>query len=192
MNSNSKSHKSSSIFIAAVLVAGLIAIASPSITFAEDDYKEYNEYDSYDQPYTHDDYKEYNEYDSYDQPYTHDDYKEYNEYDSYDQPYKQDKKYEKPGGGYNKAECSVSNFNIDDFTDLDAQIVKSFLTQTENNAESSDENINSIEGTDGSNGIGSNGAGKDRNGGGGLELDFENICLNFGDNDQSGTVGNVP
>ncbi len=60
MNSNSKSHKSSSIFIAAVLVAGLIAIASPSYAFAEeDDYKEYNEYESYDQDYKQDMRKSY-------------------------------------------------------------------------------------------------------------------------------------
>ncbi len=149
MNSNSKSHKSSSIFIAAVLVAGLIAIASPSYAFAEED-----------------------------------DYKEYNEYESYDQPYKQEKKYEKQDGGYNTAECSVSNFNIGEVTDIDAQLVNNWLTQTENNALSSDANINSIEQMDGSNGIGSNDAG--------LEFDFENICLNFGDNENFGTVGSVP
>ena len=97
MNSNSKSHKSSSIFIAAVLVAGLIAIATPSITFAEDDYKEYNEYDSYDQPY-----------------------QEYNEYDSYDQPYKQDmrKSYESKhdGSKYDSFKCNANNFNINKFS----------------------------------------------------------------------------
>jgi hypothetical protein len=50
MNNNSKLQKSSSIFIVAILVAGVIAIASPSIAFAQgndDYYKKHDYYDPY-------------------------------------------------------------------------------------------------------------------------------------------------
>ena len=141
MNNNSKLHKISSIFIAAVLVAGIIAIASPSIAFAEKD----------------------------------------------------EKKYEKQGWKYNKAECSVSNFNIGQVTQFEAEIFNSLLQQTQKPSVASiDENIDSTgQEMDASFGIGSNDGGMERNGGGGLELDFENICLNFGDNENFGTVGSV-
>ncbi|MGB9169016.1 MAG: hypothetical protein WCB31_08830 [Nitrososphaeraceae archaeon] len=140
MNNNSKLHKSSAMLMAAVLVAGVIAIASPSIAFAED------------------------------------------------------KKYEKQGWKYNKAECSVNNFNIGEVTEFEAQIFSSWLQQAENNsAASSDENMDpTVEAMDASFGIESNDVGMERNGGGGIELDLENICLNFGDNENFGTVGSVP
>ena len=80
INSNSKLHKSSSIFLAAVLVAGVIAIASLSLAFAEGSDR-----------------------------------------------YKEDKKYDKPGWKYNKAECSGNNFNIGQVTEFEAQIVDSWL-----------------------------------------------------------------
>ncbi len=146
MNNNSKLHKSSSIFLAAVLVAGVIAIASPSLAFADEDRK-----------------------------------------------YEKDMKYEKQGWKYNKAECSVSNYNIGEFSEFEASILSSMLTQADtNSAASSDENINSIgEEMDASFAIGSNDVGIESNGGSGLELDIENICINFGDNENFGTVGSV-
>jgi hypothetical protein len=140
MNNNSKLHKSSAMLMAAVLVAGVIAIASPSIAFAED------------------------------------------------------KKYEKQGWKYNKAECSVNNFNIGEVTEFEAQIFSSWLNQAENPSVASiNENMDPTgQEMDGSFAIGSNDAGIERNGGGGIELDIENICLNFGDNENFGTVGSVP
>jgi hypothetical protein len=189
---NKKLQSSSAIFIAAVLVAGVIAIASPVTSFAEGSdryYKEDKKHDSYD-PYKE---KKYDSYDPYKEK-KYDSYDPYKEkkYDSYD-PYKEEKKYEKPGWKYNKAECSVSNFNIGEVTQFEAEIVNSWIRQTENDAGASNENINSIaESMDASIGIGSNNNGIERNGGGGIELEIENICLNFGDNENFGTVGSVP
>jgi hypothetical protein len=184
---NKKLQSSSAIFIAAVLVAGVIAIASPVTALAEGSdryYKEDKKHDSYDP------YKE-KRYDSYDP------YKE-KKYDSYD-PYKEDKKYEKPGWKYTGAECYVSNFNIGEVSQFEAQIFDSWLGQAESGATTSSD-INSI-GQDMINSMGEdmeasigidNSNGMERNGGGGLELDIENFCFNAGDNENFGTVGSVP
>ena len=91
MNNNSKLHKSSSIFLAAVLVAGVIAIASPSIAFAEERYeKKYKSYDDYDEMRNSDDpYKE-----------------KKHSYDSYKEKKKHD------GSNYDGFKCDANNFNI--------------------------------------------------------------------------------
>jgi len=183
MNNNSKLHKSSSIFLAAVLVAGVIAIASPSIAFAEERYeKKYKSYDDYDEmrnsddpykkekKYSYDSYKEKKHY-SYD-PYkekkhSYDPYKEKkHSYDSYKEKKKND------GSNYDGFKCDANNFNINKVnsksiernSDAAAQQldVPSELT--------SPQLLDSLFG-------------------GGLSIHVKNICINFGDNSFGGFVG---
>ena len=173
MNNNSKLHKSSSIFLAAVLVAGVIAIASPSIAFAVERYeKKYKSYDDYDEMRNSDDpYKKEKKYsyDSYKEKkhYSYDPYKEKkHSYDSYKEKKKND------GSNYDGFKCDANNFNINKVnsksiernSDAAAQQldVPSELT--------SPQLLDSLFG-------------------GGLSIHVKNICINFGDNSFGGFVG---
>ena len=140
---NKKLKSSTAIFLAAVLVVGVIGIASPSIAFAD----------------------------------------------------KEDKKYEKQSWKHKKADCSVNNFNINKVTEFESQIVNSMLQQAENPSIASfDENMDpTVEAMDASVAIESNeaGWGMESNGdGGGIDVEIENICLNFGENFQNVPPGN--
>ena len=144
---NKKLRSSTAIFLAAVLVVGVIGIASPSIAFAD----------------------------------------------------KEDKKYEKQSWKHKKAECSVNNFNINEVTEFESQIVNSMLQHAENPSIASiDENMDpTVEAMDASVASESNDArwGMESNGdGGGIDVEIENICLNFGENDDGipGDGGNEP
>ena len=95
-------NKNSAIFLAAVLVVGVIGMASPLIGSASANEEKYKEkrYDSHD-------YKKDRNYDSYD---SHD-YKKEKKYD-YD-PYTKDNKYD--GSYYSGWKCNANNFNINTF-----------------------------------------------------------------------------
>jgi hypothetical protein len=90
---NNKLHKSSAIFLATVLVAGIIALSSPSFMVGAQAVPQYGmerEYGSYEQP----EYGSYEqpEYGSYEQP----EYGSYEQPDSYEQPEYGMDSYEKP------------------------------------------------------------------------------------------------
>ncbi|HEX5186525.1 MAG TPA: hypothetical protein VFV86_06510 [Nitrososphaeraceae archaeon] len=177
-------NKNSAIFLAAVLVVGIIGMASPLIGFASANEEKYKEkrYDSHD-------YKKDRNYDSYDYGKEYKKDRNYDSYDSHD--YKKGKKYDSYDPKYQKAECNVNNFNIGKASQFELDIFKNYLSR--NGAEASTDDVtNSLGGTGPTIGMGSNE--KQNYGGGdnGIELDFENICLNLGKNRNSGTVGSVP
>jgi hypothetical protein len=245
-------NKNSAIFLAAVLLVGIIGMASPligSASASEEKYKE-KRHDSYDykkdrnyDSYDSHDYKKDRNYDSYD---SHDykkdrnygsdyekDYKKDNSYGSdyekdykkdmsygsdyekdykkdmsygsdyekdygsdYEKDYKKEKKYDSYDPKYQKAECNVNNFNVGQVSQVEVDIFKNLVSQMGNgaaattDAASTDEGINSLQQNGPTFGMGGNGM--QSNGGGGIELEFENICLNFGDNSNSGTVQTLP
>jgi hypothetical protein len=188
MNNNSKLQKSSSIFIAAVLVAGVIAIASPSIAFAEESDRYDKKYDSYEQDrkdkkYSYDPYKEDKKYsyDPYkeDKKYSYDSYKEDKKY-SYD-PYKEDKKDGKPGWNQHKAACKVGNIYVNTFE----QFQGSFETELANLASeaASAETPEEFSGPNGGMNAPNGGMTGNSNGGGDPVFNVEgnvlNVCANF-------------
>jgi hypothetical protein len=143
-------NKNSAIFLATVLVAGIIGMASPLMASAEE-YK----------------YEKEKRYDSHD-------YKEEKKYNSYDPKYQ-------------KGECNVNTVNIGELTGFEKNILKSMEGDMELGAAvSTDEITNSLEGSGPTFGIGdNNGIEMQRNGGGGgIELEAENLCINaFNQND---------
>jgi hypothetical protein len=147
---NNKLQKGSSIFIAAVLVAGVIAIASPMTAFAQ----EYNGNE-----------KKYKSYDSYkpDKKYDSDPYKPDKKYDS--DPYKPDKKPEfypmKPDHKFSKANthkafCTNANVNINAFEQFQGEFGPA-VTELLNEAASQPQDSTEAQG--GANGLMSGGDG---------------------------------
>ena len=121
---NNKLHKSSAIFLAAVLVAGVIALSSPSFMVGAQAVPQYGmerEYGSYEQP-------EYGSYeqpeygmDSYEKPSYRNDNYEQPEYPSYKPDYKPEypsyekdnrDKSKKDSVSINKVKCINTNLNI--------------------------------------------------------------------------------
>ena len=217
-------NKNSAIFLAAVLLVGIIGMASPLIGSAsanEEKYKEkrhdshdykkdrnYDSYDSHDykkdRDYGSDYQKDYQKDSSYGSDYEKD-YKKDMSYGSdyekdygsdYQKDYKKEKKYDSYDPKYQKAECNVNNFNVGQVSQVEVDIFKNLVSQMGNgaaattDAASTDEGINSLQQNGPTFGMGGNGM--QSNGGGGIELEFENICLNFGDNSNSGTVQTIP
>ncbi len=203
MNNNSKLHKSSSIFLAAVLVAGVIAIASPSIAFAESEKyeKEYKSYDGYkEKRHSYDPYKEKeHSYDGYkEKEHSYDPYKEKeHSYDGYKEkehsydPYKEkehsydgykekehsyDPYKEKKRDGsshYDGFKCDANNFNINKFNSKEIQKGPGAAAAQQLDLPSELTSPQLL------------GSLSD----GGLSIHIKNICINWADNTFGGFVG---
>ncbi|HET7644382.1 MAG TPA: hypothetical protein VFK40_12810 [Nitrososphaeraceae archaeon] len=199
-------NKNSAIFLAAVLLVGIIGMASPLIGSAsanEEKYKEkrhdsydykkdrnYDSYDSHDykkdRDYGSDYEKDYKKDNSYGSDYEKDYKKDMSYGSDYEKDYKKEKKYDSydpyakdnkyDGKYYSGFKCNANNFNIN--TANSKSIEKNIGADATGNSLSTQQ-LSELATPQTLGSIF----------GGGFSLEVKNICINFGDNDFSGFVG---